>query len=204
MPTYPLLLIATSNPGKISEFQDLLKSFHLNLCTPDEMGIKQIPQETGSTYLENAMLKAQFYFNLGRMAVLADDTGLEVEVLGGEPGLYSARISSQTDADDAERRRLLLEKLADKAEPWVAFFICTAVLIDQQGHSHAATGRCKGQIITQERGNNGFGYDPIFLFPELGKTMAELELREKNLISHRAQAIRSLSPELLKLSINDR
>lgn len=194
------LLIATSNPGKIRELRALLSNFNFEILTPVEIGISTIPAETGSSYLENALLKGNFYSGHSRMAVLADDTGLEVDALDGQPGLYSARFSTLEDASDAERRKLLLHKLQSKPQPWHAHFTCTAVLIDYQGNQHSATGRCDGQIISTERGTNGFGYDPIFLFPELNKTMAELELNEKNRISHRARALHALSPDLLNLS----
>lgn len=194
------LLIATSNPGKVRELRALLSNFNFEIVTPAEIGISTIPVETGATYLENALLKGIFYADHSRMTVLADDTGLEVDALDGQPGLYSARISTLEDSSDAERRRLLLQKLQGKPQPWHAHFTCTAVLIDCQGNQHSATGRCDGQIISTERGTNGFGYDPIFLFPDLNKTMAELELDQKNRISHRARALRALSPDLLNLS----
>lgn len=194
------LLIATSNLGKVRELRALLSNFNFEILTPVEIGISTIPEETGSSYLENALLKGQFYVDQSRMAVLADDTGLEVDALDGQPGLYSARFSTLEDASDAERRKLLLQKLQSKPQPWHAHFTCTAVLIDHQGDHHSATGRCDGQIISTERGTNGFGYDPIFLFPEINKTMAELELDQKNRISHRARALHALSPYLLNLS----
>ncbi len=194
------LLIATSNLGKVRELRALLSNFNFEILTPIEIGISTIPAETGSSYLENALLKGQFYVDQSRMAVLADDTGLEVDALDGQPGLYSARFSTLEDASDAERRQLLLQKLQSKPQPWHAHFTCTAVLIDYHGNQHPATGRCDGQIISTERGTNGFGYDPIFLFPDLNKTMAELELDQKNRISHRARALHALSPYLLNLS----
>ena len=194
------LLIATSNPGKVLELRALLSNFNFKIVTPAELGISTIPEETGASYLENALLKAQFYADRSRMSVLADDTGLEVDALDGQPGLYSARFSTSEDASDAERRQLLLRKLKEKPQPWHAYFTCTAVLIDYQGNQHAATGCCEGQIISTERGLNGFGYDPIFLFPDLNKTMAELAMEQKNRISHRARALHALAPDLLNLS----
>lgn len=194
------LLIATSNPGKVVELRALLSHFNFEIVTPAELGISTTPEETADSYLGNALLKAQFYADQSRMAVLADDTGLEVDALDGQPGVYSARLSNFEDASDAERRQILLQKLRGKPQPWYAHFICTAVLMDGRGNQYAATGCCDGQIISTEHGMNGFGYDPIFLFPDLNKTMAELELEEKNRISHRARALRALSPDLLNLS----
>jgi XTP/dITP diphosphohydrolase len=193
------LLIATSNSGKIIELRDLLSQLPFQVILPKDIGILEAPKETGSTYLENAELKAKYYFGLSRMPVLADDTGLEVDALNGQPGLYSARFSSSKDAGDADRRQLLLEKLYGMPKPWTAHFTCTAVFINRQGQIHSATGRCEGEIVADERGNNGFGYDPIFYFPDLGKTMAELELDEKNLVSHRARAIQAIIPRLREL-----
>jgi XTP/dITP diphosphohydrolase len=197
------LLVATSNPGKKTELLALLSEFPFILLTPKELGIKDIPKETGATYQENAMIKARYYHDFSRMPVLADDTGLEVDALNGQPGLFSARFSPDENAGDAERRKLLIQKLSGKPQPWSAHFTCTAVLIDQMGRAFSATGRCDGRIISLERGTNGFGYDPLFYFPELTKTMAELDLVQKNQISHRAQAIRALGPELMKLAAWD-
>lgn len=194
------LLIATSNAGKKAELQALLSEYQFRLVTPQEIGIQKIPPETGTSYLENAMLKARYYHGLSHLPVLADDTGLEVDALGGQPGLYSARFSPDENATDGERRELLLQKLSGKPKPWTAHFTCTAVLFDQHGVITSSSGRCDGFIIEVERGTNGFGYDAVFCFSELGKTMAELSLNQKNRISHRARAIQALDKELLKLS----
>ena len=190
------LLIATSNPGKIIEIKELLRELHLDLVIPAEIGIHATPEETGSTYIENAVLKARFYYEYGHLPTLADDTGLEVDCLGGQPGLHSARFSSVKNACDKDRRKLLLQKLDGKPTPWRAHFICAVALADRNGKSITALGRCDGEIIALERGNNGFGYDPLFLFPHLSKTMAELKLAEKNQVSHRALAIRAIIPQL--------
>jgi XTP/dITP diphosphohydrolase len=194
------ILIATSNPGKTTEIRALLKALAVDLITPKEMGILTIPEETGSTYAENAALKARFYFKVSHLPTLADDSGLELDLLGGQPGLHSARFSPNKNASDADRCKLLLDKLAGMPKPWMAHFICSAALIDEKGKIFTATGRCDGEIIAEERGTNGFGYDPLFLFPQSGKTMAELNLDEKNLISHRALAIKAIFPELLKIT----
>jgi non-canonical purine NTP pyrophosphatase (RdgB/HAM1 family) len=193
------LLIATSNPGKVIEFRDLLKEFPFDLVIPNEIGILTAPEETGSTYTENALLKARFYFEYSHLPTLADDTGLEIDLLDGQPGLHSARFSSIKNARDIDRRKLLLEKLAGYPKPWTAHFISIVALVDTNGKTFTAKGQCDGEIITEERGTNGFGYDPIFLFPHLGKTMAELNLDEKNQISHRALAIKAILPRLSKM-----
>lgn len=193
------LLIATSNPGKIIEIRDLLSDLSFELVFPEELGIVTTPEETGSTYLENAVLKAHYYYKSSQLPTLADDSGLEVDLLGGQPGLHSARFSPIKNARDADRRKLLLEKLAGKPEPWSAHFKCMVAFIIPSEEVFTATGQCDGEIITAERGQNGFGYDPLFLFPQLGKTMAELNLQEKNMISHRALAVKAILPQLSKL-----
>jgi len=193
------ILIATSNPGKIIEISALLKALPVDLIMPKEIEILTTPEETGSTYTENAMLKARFYFEYSHLPTLADDTGLEIDLLGGQPGLHSARFSPIRNARDTDRRKLLLEKLAGSPKPWTAHFICIVVLVDSNGEMFTAKGQCDGEIIAEERGNNGFGYDPLFLFPHLGKTMAELDLDEKNQISHRALAIKAIFPRLSKM-----
>jgi XTP/dITP diphosphohydrolase len=146
--------------------------------------------------LENAVKKAVAYAIKSNILCLADDSGLEVESLNGAPGIYSARFSPATDANDKNRREYLLEQLHEHARPWAAKFHCTAVLAAPGGETHFAVGECEGEIIPEERGMGGFGYDPIFMVPGLGKTMAELDMNEKNRISHRAKAIKSLWPVL--------
>ena len=186
------LLIATSNKGKTAEITALLAEFAEILCTPIELDLSLSVAETGSTYKENALLKARAFCQASGHPTLADDTGLEVDALGGAPGLYSARFSPRKDATDADRRKLLLEKLARFPRPWTARFTCTAALVFPDGRIFTSVGQCEGEIIPQERGDHGFGYDRIFLCKEPGLTMAELKMDEKNRISHRAKAIAGL------------
>ena len=193
------MLIATSNPGKITEIRALLKELPIELVIPKSIGMLTVPEEKGSTYLENAVLKALFYFDYSHLPTLADDTGLEVDLLGGQPGLHSARFASFKNASDTDRRKLLLKRLAGNPKPWKAHFTCTVAFIDATGEVFTTKGHCDGEIIAEERGNNGFGYDPLFLFPHLGKTMAELDLDEKNRISHRALALKAIFPRLSKI-----
>jgi XTP/dITP diphosphohydrolase len=130
---------------------------------------------------------------------LADDSGLEVEALSGAPGLFSARYAPQPWATDADRRAYLLRQLQGLPRPWRARFRCTVVLATVSDEVYFAEGSCLGEIIPQERGRSGFGYDPIFLIPELGRTMAELTMEEKNRVSHRAGAVKAVKPILLSL-----
>jgi len=193
------MLIATTNPGKITEIKGLLKGLNLTLLTLDDLAMNLKVEETGLTYAQNAVLKAQTYSQASGMVTLADDTGLEVVALGGAPGLHSARFSADPNAGDAERRKLLLEKLRPFPRPWTARFTCTVALATPQGQTQTADGACSGEIVDQERGTRGFGYDHIFLFPDLGKTMAELTLEEKNQVSHRARAVKAIYAEIEKL-----
>ncbi|MCU0484628.1 MAG: RdgB/HAM1 family non-canonical purine NTP pyrophosphatase [Anaerolineales bacterium] len=193
------LLVATNNPGKRLEIQALLADIPgLRLLTPSEIGLQMDVQEDGGTYLANATLKAKAFASRSGLLALADDSGLEVEALHGDPGVHSARFSPYPGATDADRRMLLLEKLAVFPRPWMARFCCVVVLAHPSGIITSAEGFCSGQIIPQERGQNGFGYDPIFLVSGLDKTMAELDLNEKNQLSHRARAVRAARPIILQ------
>ncbi len=133
------------------------------------------------TYAENAARKAQAYSIASGIFTLGDDSGLEVDVLNGAPGIYSARYAPQVGATDADRRAYLLQQLSPYPSPWIARFNCTVALASPDGDVHFAHGICPGEIIPEERGVNGFGYDPIFLLTEMGRTMAELTMDEKNL-----------------------
>jgi XTP/dITP diphosphohydrolase len=193
------LLLASNNSGKLREMKDLLKDLNLELYTPSDLGIQLQVKETGQTYAENAGKKALTYAQQAGLLSLADDSGLEVALLDGAPGLYSARYAPQPGADDADRRSYLLEQLQGYPLPWLAKFHCTIVVAEPDGQLYFAEGECPGEIIPKERGDNGFGYDPIFLLPEIGFTMAELSLAQKNKLSHRALAVKAIAPLLLEL-----
>ena len=195
----PKILIATGNKGKLLEIQALLKDPGLTLLLPAELGIQLNVEENGSTYETNAAVKAMAFACASGLLSLADDSGLEVDALDGLPGVRSARFSPLPDANDADRRRYLLERLAGAPRPWTARFHCTVALARSDGKLRFAHGECQGEIIPEERGQNGFGYDPIFLFPELGRTMAELSMEEKNQLSHRARAVQAARPILMEL-----
>ena len=185
------LLIATNNKGKIKELQDLLKDAGIQLVTPQQIGIDLDVIEDGGTYAENAAKKAIAFAGSSGLISLADDSGLEVDALNGAPGLYSARYGSPDGGklSDAERRAFLIRNLQDRPRPWTARFHATIAVAVPNGETHLAEGFCEGEIIPEERGTGGFGYDPIFLLSELGKTMAELSMEEKNRLSHRARAV---------------
>lgn len=193
------LLIATTNPGKIKEMRALLGDLPLQLLTLLDLNIHADVAETGSTYAENAAIKALAYSQLSGLPALADDSGLEVDALEGAPGIHSARYSPLPGASDADRRAFLLLNLGAKPKPWLAHFHCTAAIALPGRDVVLCEGSCAGEIIATERGSNGFGYDPIFYMPELHATMAELTDEEKNRLSHRARAIQAARPHLIEL-----
>jgi XTP/dITP diphosphohydrolase len=191
------LLLATRNQGKIKELKDLLHHVDAEMLTPDDLSLELEVEESGVTYRENAGRKALAYAASSGLLSLADDSGLEVTALGGAPGIYSARYSPKPGANDKDRRDYLHLKLQDASKPWIARFHCTVALASPNGEVHYSEGSCEGEIVPDERGDSGFGYDPIFLVAELGKTMAELNMVEKNRISHRANAIKAMLPTLI-------
>jgi XTP/dITP diphosphohydrolase len=200
------LLIASNNPGKLREIQsilaDLPSGWHsawLKLLQPVDIGLHLDVQEDGQTYAENAALKARAFCHAGQLVTLADDSGLEVDALSGQPGLHSARYAPQPGATDADRRAYLLHNLQGHPRPWTARFRCTVAISTPAGELYYTEGICPGEIIDQERGQNGFGYDPVFLLPERGLTMAELSMSEKNRLSHRARAVQAALPLLEKI-----
>ena len=193
------LLIATNNKGKVKELQDLLKGIDVELVTPANINLRLEVEEDGTTYAENATKKAIAFAHASGLISLADDSGLEVDALDGAPGLHSARYHPKPGANDADRRAYMVENLRGKPRPWMAHFHATIAIAVPDQDIHIVEGNCYGEIISEERGTGGFGYDPIFLFPELNKTMAELEMAEKNRLSHRAKAVMNAIPFLKKI-----
>jgi XTP/dITP diphosphohydrolase len=193
-----VLLLASGNPGKLKELRALLKQLEVELTDPKALNLVLHIEETGDTYQQNALIKAEQYARNSGQWTLADDSGLEVDALGGAPGLHSNRYMGP-GRSDADRRQRLLQMLQPHPQPWTARFRCCAALVGPDGQRFTAEGTCPGRIIPTERGQNGFGYDPIFLVDSYDKTMAELEMEEKNQISHRARAIHALMPDMLKM-----
>jgi XTP/dITP diphosphohydrolase len=194
------LLIATNNQGKMEEVRALLSDLNIELLTPEQVGVDLRVTEDGTTYAENAEKKAVAFARITELISLADDSGLEVEALGGAPGLYSARYTGKPGASDADRRSLLLANLQGKPRPWLARFRAAIAIAVPHGSVQVIEGQCPGEIISEERGTSGFGYDPVFFIPEVGRTMAELDMQEKNRISHRARAILKARPILEMLA----
>lgn len=193
------LLLATNNKGKVAEIKALLNGTGITLLTPGELGLELEVSEDGQTYAENASKKARAFSQASGMIAMSDDSGLEVDALGGQPGMHSHRFNPRPEATDADRRKYLLEKLEGLPRPWKARFRATVAVASPSGNVRLSTGQCEGEIIPDERGTNGFGYDPIFFIPELGHTMAELEMDEKNRLSHRARAVQNAIPILREL-----
>ncbi len=204
------ILLATNNPGKVREIQALIEEMapayreQISLILPLDIGLHLEVVEDGKTYAENAALKATAFCRTSNLITLADDSGLEVTALGGEPGLHSHRYAPTPNATDADRRAFLLKNLRLHTRPWSARFVCTIAIAvpEMRGFDprlEYATGECPGEIIPDERGSNGFGYDPVFLLQELGKTMAELSTQEKNRYSHRSRALQRAVPMLVRI-----
>lgn len=193
------LLIATNNKGKLEEMQALLAGLSAELIMPEQIGLDLHVTEDGKSYAENASKKAAAFARSSDLISLADDSGLEVEALGGAPGLYSARYVASPGATDADRRLRLLQNLSTKPRPWLARFRAAIAIAVPRGSVQVLEGDCPGEIIPVERGTGGFGYDPIFYIPGLDRTMAELTMEEKNRISHRAQAVMKARPILDRL-----
>ena len=196
MPLLPKLLIATHNTGKLRELTELLGDIPYELVSLGDLGIHYDVDETGVTFEQNATLKAETYCELAGIKTLADDSGLEVDALGGEPGVRSARYAGP-DATDAERVEFLLDKLnGTDPDTWSARFRCVIAIAEPDRPTSLYQGSCEGRIVSEPRGDNGFGYDPVFLFPNIGLTMAELSTEEKNCVSHRAEAAQEAARSL--------
>jgi XTP/dITP diphosphohydrolase len=192
MAANPHLIVATNNPHKLKEFRRLFPGF--NLLGPDQVGCTFSFEEKGNTYLENALGKAMHLYNLVEAPVLADDSGLEVVGLGGQPGIYSSRYGSEEGSpklSDSDRNAHLLSKtvtLNDRS----CFFVCCLVAVLSEKRFFIVQETFPGVLAAKPSGSGGFGYDPVVYLPDRGKTVAELEDREKDAISHRGKAARRL------------
>ncbi len=187
------LFVGTGNPGKVREFRELLDGLPVELVTPADIHLDIEVEETGDTLEENALIKAQAYANAGGLLTLADDSGLFVDALGGAPGVISARYGAPDARTDEDRVNLLLRNLSDVPEgERNAAFRCVIVIAEPGVDTvRMAKGELRGIIGQAPRGTNGFGYDPVFVVPEYGKTVAELDSDTKNALSHRGRAARA-------------
>lgn len=190
------IVIATKNSGKLSEYKNAFSFLNFDIMGLSDLNINlDSPLETGKTFLENAEIKAKYYsINLNEI-VIADDSGLVVNSLNGEPGVYSARYAGDHD-DEANNKKLLL-KLQNKSDR-SAYFVTNIIAMKPTGEKLVVTGKLNGRILKQKRGINGFGYDPLFYIPQKNKTLAEMTISEKNSISHRGIALKKLVNDLYK------
>ncbi|ANX13117.1 non-canonical purine NTP pyrophosphatase [Fictibacillus arsenicus] len=192
------ILIATKNIGKVKEFQSMFKDLGIEVISL--LDIKNSPdvEETGVTFEENSIIKAEAICSIMKIPVIADDSGLEVDALEGRPGVYSARYAGSEKSDEANMDKVLSE-LRGVAEPnRTARFVCALAFARPDKKTFVVRGTCEGEILSERRGNEGFGYDPIFYLPQLECSMAELSKEEKNKISHRAVALQKLKDFISK------
>ncbi len=196
----PKLLLATTNQGKADEYRYLLTGLPFDIVTIIDENIDYNVEERGASFEENARKKASEYADISGFITLADDSGLEVDALGGEPGIYSARYAGES-ASDSDRVEYLLAKLREvPREKRTARFKCVIAIALPRGQVEICSGECSGIIAFEAKGDNGFGYDPVFYIPGLDKTMAELPAEIKNKVSHRAVAAQKAYRVLEKLA----
>lgn len=194
------IILATHNHGKTAEFKQMLANYPVHVLSLSELNYNTEIPETGTTFAENALIKARTIAACyPDTIVVADDSGLVVDALGGAPGVYSARYAGVEATDDENINKLLnlMKNMEQKKRS--AKFICVIAVVTAEGIEHIVEGTCHGQILTKRHGSGGFGYDPIFYLPDLKKSMAELDKSEKNAISHRGQAFLQLIPLLGEL-----
>ena len=187
-------VLATHNPGKLREMGEILKDFGIEVVSPKDLGITVDVEETGSTFAENAMLKAKAICKAADLPAIADDSGLCVDALNGAPGVYSARYGGE-GLDDRGRYMLLLSSLRG-APTRAAHFACAVACAFPNGDTLTAEGRCDGSIAYAPLGDGGFGYDPGFLLPGTGKTFGQLTQEEKSAVSHRGRALKDFAGKL--------
>jgi XTP/dITP diphosphohydrolase len=193
------LLLGSSNPGKLREMRQLLAGMPYRVLGPADVGLRDAPEETGTTFMENAILKARHYAEKSGLLVVADDSGLSVEALGGGPGLYSSRFGGE-GATDEDRNRLLLDRLAGLPPERRGARFTSAVAAAGDGRVlFQAEENVEGRIVEAPRGGNGFGYDPVFFYPPFGKTFGEVSGEEKDRVSHRGKSFARLREFLRNL-----
>lgn len=190
------VIIASNNKHKIEEIKAIIGDYFEEVLSLKEASISIDVEENGTTFEENAYIKAKAIFDIAHEAVIADDSGLEVYALNGAPGVFSARYSGEHGNDDMNNHKLLEELRNVPEEKRGARFVCSIVLLTNDGRRINADGYIEGRIGYNKKGNNGFGYDPLFIIPQYNKTLAELMPAEKNAISHRSMALKDLKSKL--------
>ena len=187
-------ILASHNPGKLREMSEILGKLGIEVVSPKELGITVEVEETGTTFAENAMLKAKTICTAAQLPAIADDSGLCVDALNGGPGVYSARYGGE-ELDDKGRYMLLLSSMQGQTTR-AAHFACAIACAFPNGDTLTAEGRCDGTIAFAPMGEGGFGYDPVFFIPELKKTFGQLNGEEKSAISHRGRALKAFAEQL--------
>lgn len=194
------IVLASKNPHKLEEISEITRQFGMELILQSALGVDIEAEENGTTFEENSRIKAKAVMEATGLPAIADDSGLVVDALNGEPGIYSARYGFDDTLDDRGRTALLLKNMAlvpDCARQ--AKFVCVITLIFPDGRTVQARGEVHGEILRQPRGDQGFGYDPVFYYPPLEKTLAQMSAEEKNRISHRANALKILNEKLKEI-----
>ena len=186
------MIVATRNKGKIREIREAMKGLGLRIHTLSDFPVVPEIKEDGESFAENALEKGRFYSKYFGKMTIADDSGLEVDGLNGLPGIYSARYAGEKASSQENNRKLLREMEGLPISRRGARFKCVLAVVSPDGREVIAEGSCRGRIGFREKGKRGFGYDPLFVLPKYGKTMAELSLEEKNRVSHRGKALRKL------------
>lgn len=185
------VVLASKNPHKLVEISKITRQFDMELVLQSELGVDIDVEETGTTFEENSYLKARAVMEATGLPALADDSGIAVDALNGEPGIYSARYGFDESLDDWGRLQLLLKNTANVPDGQrQAQFVCVITLVTPDGKVIQARGEVHGELLRAPAGNGGFGYDPIFYYPPFGKSLAEVSAEEKNQVSHRANALR--------------
>lgn len=193
------VIIATQNIGKAKEFEHIFEQYQIQVKSLRDLNDSIDIIEDGETFEENALIKAKAIASKYHALVIADDSGLAIDVLNGRPGVYSARYAGEGRDDQANIDKVLSELEGVESKKRTARFVCALALVTPDGKEYVVRGECEGQILTECRGYEGFGYDPIFYLPSLEKTMAEIPKREKNILSHRAEAFKKLQQILMDI-----
>ena len=199
------VVLASKNKHKLEEISKITEKFDMELVLESELGVDIDVEETGSTFEENSFLKAEAVMKATGLPALADDSGIAVDALNGEPGIYSARYGFDESLDDRGRLNLLLKNTEnvpdDKRQ---AKFVCVITLVTPQGQTIQARGEVHGMLLRAPAGKNGFGYDPIFYYPPFGKSLAQVSPEEKNQVSHRANALKVFYEKLKEAGYADK
>ena len=199
------VVLASKNKHKLEEISKITEKFGIELILQSQLGVDIDVEETGTTFEENSLIKAEAVMKATGMAAMADDSGLCVEALNGEPGVYSARYGFDETLDDWGRLQLLLKNMEAVPEgERQAKFVCVITMVTPEGETIQARGEVHGEILRSPAGSNGFGYDPVFYYPPFGKTLAEADTQEKNQVSHRANALKIFNEKLKEAGYADK